>query len=678
MLAQSAFFALVASASVDDENKTQNDTTEHGPLIPTDKTKKKIDPKLYTRVPAYVLVTSILLIFVPWGLWRIIRNWGSWKIHTPSPRPHYVRTPFGWVDRHTWQLKQAKKAKRKAAKRYQHKIYRTTRANYKWIFYDPTGELQQRFNDQKEQSYLRFLPSWMRSYPHGTLQSGILPQQSTVPKNAYELPNLHFNGNSCRSRLKALENAQLDGVSTSGAFSNPYQLPGIWDMDYRTAIMPSTAGNSRLPPGLPMIGGLGVIQVWHVRANPLPERTGRPRLESEEELRGEVVESPEEVIRHDTEHRLAFGRAQQGTTQLERRLTDERYTIDQLILRQLPRYETLIESLARQISDLAGRIQEIQTVGILVRIRSPFDNLLRELLGTIRDRRLRRPIPQNAHEASILQRESAGIADLERQIHNLYSVSTEPPVRNTLEAEPDSGVLVRVGPTVRRPDTRPVWDPVLMIYHLASDDLRAQFPNLWNPSDALSVHASPTTTDAFTVVPRREAAADGAVIEDLVTDDNTDPNLVSEDISEEASSVAATQGSIRDDTSDTNSASEEDLQPDTQNPIAAALLRSIPDYDADLEQVDAAAQRHLGSEEGVNAAAVRLTADFYTEMGNSDPAPDIHVQEAQAGDDAVPVNVGDQSPSTASVLDPLATAAQGTATAGPFPLDVVDGFNEEL
>lgn len=690
MLAQLMFFALAASASADDKNKMQKDILEHGPLIHTDKAKKETDPKLYTRIPAYVLVTSILLICVPWGLWRIIRNRGSWKIHTPSPRPQYIRTPFGWVDRHTWQLKQAKKAKRKATKRYQHKLYRTTRAKYKWIFYDPTGELQQRFNDQREQSYLRFPPSSMRSYPHGTLQSGILPQQSTVPKDAYKLPNLHFSGNSCRSLLKALENAQPDGVSTSGAFPDPYQLHGIWDMDYRNAIMPSTAGKCRLPPRLPMIDGLDEIQVWHVRANPLPEHTGRPRLESEEELRGEV-ESTEEIVRRDTEHRLAIGRAQQETTRLERRLTDDRDTNDQLIPRRLPQQETQIEGLGRRILDLAGRIREIETERTLLLIRGTLDNLTRELRGTSRDRRLRRPMPQNAREADILQQSIAAIANLERFIHGLYFVSTDSPVRDTLEAEPDSGVWVRDGPTVRRPDTRAVLDPVRTLDRLASDDLWAYLPNVWNPSEALNVHASPTTTDAFnepyqrptttwinastptTVVPYTDGAAAGAVIEDLVTDDNTDPNIMSEAFSEGASSLIV-EGSSIDDTSDTNPASGEDLQPDTQNPIAAALLRSVPDYDADLDQADAAAQRHLGSERA-SAEAVRLTAAFYTEMGNSDPTPDVHIQ---AGDHAAPVNVGGQYPSTASVPHPSGTATQATAAAAPLSLDGDDGLNGEF
>lgn len=665
MLAQLVFFAH-------DENGTQNDISEPGPLIPTDKTKEKKDPKFYARILAYVLVTSALMIFVPWTLWRIIRNWGSWKIHTPSPRPQYIRTPSGWVDIDTWQLKQVKKAKRKAAERYKHKVfYRTTRANYNWIFHDPTGELQQRFNDQREQSYLRFLPSWMRSYPHGTLQSDILPQQPIVPKDACELPNLDFNGNSCRSSTHG--NAQLDGVSTPGAFSNPDSLLSIWDMDYCNAIKPSTAGKSRLPPALPMIEELDAIQVWHVRANPLPERTDPSHLESEEELRGEV-ESPEESMRRDTERRLGIGLAL-------------------LMSRQDPHVETQIEGLERRMLDLAGSIEAVEDERSLLLTRGTLDTLVRELHGTSRDRRVRRPIPQNARESNILQQIFADIAIFERVIHDLPFVATEPPLRNTLATGPDWGILVRVGLPVLRPDTRAVVYPAQMIARLATDDFWAHLPNLWNPSDALGVHVFPTATDAFnapyqgliatwvnasspiTVAPQTDGVADGAVIEELGSDDDTGPDSMSVGISEGTSSVVSTEGPIVEESSDADSASEEDLQPDTQNPIAAALLRSVPDDDADLEQADAAAH---GSEEDVGAEAVRLTAAFYNEMGNPDPIPDGHVQEAEAGDDAAPVNVGGQYPSTASEPHLSGTAAQGTATAAPYSLDEDDGFVEEF
>ena len=770
MLAQLTFFALAASVSADDKSEKQNDTTEHGPLIPTDKKKQEEDPNYDlddALIPAYVMATAILLVFIPWVLWRMIHNWGSWKLHTPYPRPQYIRTSFGWVEQETWHHKQAKRAKRKEAKRGQHKIYRTTKANYKWIYFDPTGELQERFNDQKERSYLRFLPSWMRSYPHGTLQSGVWTGQSKVPKDSYQLPELQFIGNSCRSLREALGNAQLDGFSMFGALPDPYQLPSLGDMEYRNAIMPSTPGTSCLPPQLPTMDGSFVVQVWHVRANPLPELTGHQRLESEEELRGEV-ESPEELARRDTEHTLAIGRDQVRTNHFGLEFTVELNTDRLPPLPRPPvqdprppvqdppgqepvsltaRHDAYIEGLDRRILDLEGRIQLVRTERTLLLIRGTLDNMMREIRGASRDRRLRdRPTPQNARQATMLQQYITSIRNLERRIHDIRLEPTESPDRGTLDnlmhgflgaritldrlppvvpasrgqlhddqinqlatpiantdvsAEPGPRALVSVGMTVRRPDTRAVLDSVHVTDRLANDDFQTRLPNVWNPSDAPTAQPSATTTDAFnelferliarwviasvptTVAPQTHGETDRAVIEDPVIDNNTGQNPMSEEEISESNRVV-TEGPYTDDNFSPNTASEDELQSDTRNPIAAALLRSISDYDAGLELVDAAAaaavQSFLESEEGTRAEAVRQTAAFYTEMGNPDPALDVHVQGVRAGDDAASIGVDSPYQSTASVPDPSATATQATTVtaAAPFALDVEPAFDEEL
>ena len=314
MLAQLIIVTLAALVSADD-NQTQNNCTRNCHC--DDEAKKEENAKAYALILAYVMATVILLVLIPWFLWGIIRNWGSWKIHTGSPRPQYIRTSFRWVDLETWQQKQAKQARRKEAKRGQHTIYRTTKANYKWIFYDPTGDLQQRFNQQKERSHLRFLPSWMRSYPHGTLQSGISVQQSKASNQIYQLPNLHINEKRCLSNLEPFGNLQLDGSPMSGALPDPYyQLPNLSKMDYHDAITPNTSGKAYSLPILPVMDEPDVVQVWINHGNNAgPERTGSPPLESEEELRGEV-ESAEEVMRLETEHRLEIGAYNLGVISL--------------------------------------------------------------------------------------------------------------------------------------------------------------------------------------------------------------------------------------------------------------------------------------------------------------------------------------------------------------------------
>ena len=303
MLAQLIIVALAALVSADD--KTQNGCKGNCPLIPYSETKKEESPKAYALIAAYVIATAILLVLIPWFLWRIIRNWGSWKIHTGSPRPQYIRTSFRWVDLETWQQKQAKQARRKEAKRDQHTIYRTTKANYKWVFYDPTGDLQQRFNQQKERSHLRFLPSWMRSYPHGTLQSGISAQHSKASNKIYQLPKLHINEKGCLSNLESFGNLQFDGSLMSGALPDPYyQLPNLSRMDYHDAMTPNTSGKAYSLPILPVMDEPDVVQVWFNPGNNAgPERTSSPPLESEEESRGEV-ESTEEAMPREMELRI--------------------------------------------------------------------------------------------------------------------------------------------------------------------------------------------------------------------------------------------------------------------------------------------------------------------------------------------------------------------------------------
>ena len=306
MLAQLIILALAASVPAGGlAQRSGCDCSE--PLIPHDGNEKK-NRKALAWIPLYIFAPALLLAFIPWLLWRIMRNWGSWKIHTKSPRPQYIRRSFGWVESEKWKQKEAMQAKRKEARRDQHPIYRTTKANYKWIFHDPTGQLQQRFNQQKERSYLRFLPSWMRSYPHGTLQSGMPAQQSEASNENHQLPKLHVNDNSCLSDLETCDNNQFDGSHMSGALPDPYYpWPKLSKMDYHGAITRNTSGENYSLPTFPVMDEPDVVQVWLVGGyNVGPPRTSGPLMESEGELRGERM-SNEEMMRRGTERRLEIG-----------------------------------------------------------------------------------------------------------------------------------------------------------------------------------------------------------------------------------------------------------------------------------------------------------------------------------------------------------------------------------
>ena len=760
MLGQFMLIALAASMSANDEKKKQQEE-EHQPLIPMNCTEedKKIDSKNYALIPAYVTAAGLLLVFLPWSLWRIIRNWGSWKIHTRSPRPHYIRTAFGWVDQGIWELKQQKRAKRKEAKRGRHKIYRTTKASYKWIFYDPTGELQQQYRAQKERSYLRLLPSWMRSYPHGTIQPGVLTHQCEATRGVYPLPECQPTKTGHPSITESLGDARLG-------------LPESSNMEYLDIILPSTPGKSCLLPKLPMTDAPDIIQVWRIRGSPLPEHMGRPRPESDEELRGEV-ESPEEVIRRDTEYRLRMGRPQETTNQSGPELTLEG-DMDRLltVARPLPRYPPVYNRRLMQdssglepgslavrhqtnIEGLESRIQEVRIDATLSLVRGTLDNLIRELRRASADRRRQaliasrpsfqdRPVPDSLGHALRLQQH---VEDLERRIHDLRTEPTLSPVRGTLHSllhelrgaratrdrlspiavlhpavptpqggpqntqtnrlttpipntaeavEPRRRVIMGSATTVQNPDTRAVMDSINRLDRLANNHLQTHLRDAWNRSDVLVVPASATAMDAFNdlfqrltatrvrastptiVTPQIQSQASRAVIEGPATDnDSTGSNTMSEDIHEEGNR-SVTEGPNANDIPSPAPTLEEDIRPETQNPIAAALLRSLPEYEANQDQADPTARRHLDSEESLRADAIRQTAAFYTEIGTSSRAPNVRVQEVQTEDGAAPVDAHSPSSSTAPVPDLPATEAQATATAAPSSQDLNDALDKEL
>ena len=789
-------FALVALVSADESKKNTN--------------RKKEDSTAYALIPAYLMAALLSFIFVAWTLWRIIHDWGSWKIHAPSPRPQYLRKSFGWVGQETLELKQAKLDKRKEAKRDNHKFYRTTKADYKWIFHDPTGKLQQRFDDQKKRSYLRLLPSWMRSYPHGTLQSGVLVKQGKAPKGIYQLSELQCSNHSRRSVSEPFEDADLDYYTMSGPLRDPYRLSDPPIMEYPDSIMPSAPGKSCLLSKLPMMDEPIVIQVWHVRRTPLPELLGVPRIESEQELNG-VVESQQTTIRRDTEHRLRMGRPRWTTNEfptegrlgrrlpllpmlahqlpvfhmpppplppretlpdhpgpealrlalrhgrlrymenLERRIEEVRADTTLMLVRgtldnvmqefhqargarhrqpriasrppvqdpPVPENVRQANRLPRYIEDLERRIEEVRADPTLMLVRGRLDNLMQEF-HQARGARHRQPriasrppvqdppVPENVREANRLPRY---IEDLERRIEEIRAEPTLTSVRGTVDSlmhelrgaratrdrpAPPAIPLPAV-PTsqdelqnneidviVLGDDTVGVMSSVNRLHHLATENLRNPITLVTQRllGDIQRLLGDVQNTNASTptfVRPQSHREATRAVIEGPGMDGNTSPDPSSEEEVDGTGDRAVTEGPKTDDTHRSNPTSEEEIRPDTQHPIAAALLTSVPDYDTTLDQAGPAAQSHPVSDETIRAEATRQTAAFYTEMGRSDPTNDVHVQDVQRENAGTPINtLHSPSSSTAPQPSPTATATQATTTATPISPDLEDALNEEL
>ena len=270
------FFALVALVlAVENEGNRKQDE------------KKKMMRKkvVYALIPVFILVSSS---FITWALWRTCHNWGWWRIHAPSPRPQYSRTLFGWVDRETLESKQAKRASRKKTKRDQPKIYRTAKVDYRWVFHDPTGELQQRHDNLKKRSHLRLLPSWLQSYPHGTLQSNRITKPGKPSKDIYQPPKIQSSFQGCFTTPNSLELAQFDGSSFSDALYNPCNESDLSIMTFIDAITPVAVDKQWLRSRMRAAYQPDTIQVWHVRERALPALMGMPEFETEQEMEGGV------------------------------------------------------------------------------------------------------------------------------------------------------------------------------------------------------------------------------------------------------------------------------------------------------------------------------------------------------------------------------------------------------
>lgn len=106
--------------------------------------------------------------FLIWQFWDTINSWGWWKPGAPRNshrRQHYIRTWHGWV---TAEHHQHGMLRRQAARNKVHRklAWKTSKADYSWIFWDPNGEGKQAF-EKKKQPLAKWLPAWVRSWEFG-------------------------------------------------------------------------------------------------------------------------------------------------------------------------------------------------------------------------------------------------------------------------------------------------------------------------------------------------------------------------------------------------------------------------------------------------------------------------------------------------------------------------------
>ena len=96
--------------------------------------------------------------FALWGIWFLLRNCGVCKVHDSNPRPHYIRTWYGWVEAKEYAERRRKRQIRRANSR-SHRFSTSPTARYSWIFWEPTGEKRITHEHHRRRSILRYLRS---------------------------------------------------------------------------------------------------------------------------------------------------------------------------------------------------------------------------------------------------------------------------------------------------------------------------------------------------------------------------------------------------------------------------------------------------------------------------------------------------------------------------------------
>lgn len=138
---------------------------KHAPS-PADASHKKLFIELAT-----LAIIVLCLPFIIWWMWGYINNLGRWKVTDSSKadRKHYIKTWHGFTERE--KVDRRKQARKEVREKFRSMfVWKTTRADYSWVFWDPDGSKKAKFNEERNSTWLRHLPRWMRSQGYGSLR----------------------------------------------------------------------------------------------------------------------------------------------------------------------------------------------------------------------------------------------------------------------------------------------------------------------------------------------------------------------------------------------------------------------------------------------------------------------------------------------------------------------------
>ena len=130
-------------------------------------------PPLTDRALHIILIVGLTSIALPFLLWvgvHRLRNRGVRRVRAkphrpPSVGPIWLRTWHGWTKAEDNERRHLQNKQRR--RRVQFAGFRSATQDYSWIFWDPGGHGRREYVRRRNRSVLRYLPAWMRSYPHG-------------------------------------------------------------------------------------------------------------------------------------------------------------------------------------------------------------------------------------------------------------------------------------------------------------------------------------------------------------------------------------------------------------------------------------------------------------------------------------------------------------------------------
>lgn len=450
----------------------------------------------------------------------------------------------------------------------------------------------------------------------------------------------------CACLILEIQHARQFFNPTSGALCDTYHLPDLQLTEFLDSITPSPYRKNCL---LPIMDGPNVIQVWRIRATPLPDLTGPLSLETEEELNG-AVEPQEIVIRQVTDPRFPnltarpnlepreeLNEAMDPQEIVDRQVPDPSMAVQR---HRLPEHPMRLERRPLMYSIRRRRDSAYpESVGVAARRQRYIENLetriqhethIQELranlaLTVVRGllERLTREFGEHVHQANRPQQYTERIERIRRLSHDLLYALTLTTERGTLDSlihelngaradrdRQDLVALANVSPNVSSNASLGPARHVTQMVFRGIQHINASYPTIVTPQihreATRAVIEGPATEDVTLSnlsAEHTRGRDDDAFTEEPTTNDSPDP-ATQPGLGFEATFGAALLGSLI-----THHATQEEIHPAIQarlgseTPDRPALLGSAPHQDTTQEETDPVTQPELGSEDTAHPEA---------------------------------------------------------------------------